>query len=258
MSLLKDFPSRPSLLHRLRPIYHSSACLSSLRKPSLNCSTRLFFSSILPLTPGRIRVKGPRRLRSFGPGPLRPTAPPNSTAPPSPIPSLFLHTTATKRTVSSPISTAMAEAQAQAQTQVLEQLASQVQGLSLGSIAETYPNSYPKINPLDLWRAHICNVLSGISGVSTEIISRAISWTSGLDKGDFIVAVPALRVKGAKPDVLAAEWVSKVFSLLTLQPLPRLYYLTDTFTISGPKMTLSSRSLWPMPISWLSLSRRSP
>ena len=32
----------------------------------------------------------------------------------------------------------------------------------------------------------------------------------GFEKGDLIVAVPALRVKGRKPDELAAEWSEKV------------------------------------------------
>lgn len=114
---------------------------------------------------------------------------------------------------------------AMAQAASIDQIAGQIQGLSLDSVAKTYPDIYPKINPLDLWRAHISNVLAGISGVPTDLVYRAISWTQGLDKGDFVLAVPALRIKGAKPDVLANEWVSKViptyavksvFSILTM------------------------------------------
>ncbi|VUC34007.1 unnamed protein product, partial [Clonostachys rosea] len=98
---------------------------------------------------------------------------------------------------------------AMADSAAVEQLASKVQGLSLDSVKQTYPSTFPKVNPLDLWRAHISNVLHGISGVSTDIVYRAIQWTQGLDKGDFTLAVPALRVKGQKPDVLAAEWGAK-------------------------------------------------
>ena len=97
-----------------------------------------------------------------------------------------------------------------AEATAIEKLAGQVQGLSLDTVAQTYPTIYPKVNPLDLWRAHISNTLSNLSGVSTDIVYRAVSWTSGLDKGDFIVAVPALRIKGAKPDALASEWADKV------------------------------------------------
>jgi arginyl-tRNA synthetase len=99
-----------------------------------------------------------------------------------------------------------------AETQVhdVDQLAGQVEGLSLDSVANAFPDCFPRDNLLDLWRAHISNVLGDISGVSKDIIYRAIAWTSGLDKGDFMIPVPALRVKGAKPDVLANEWISKV------------------------------------------------
>lgn len=92
----------------------------------------------------------------------------------------------------------------------VEQLASQVQGLSLGSLAADYPSARPDVNPLDLWRAHISNVLAKITGVDTAIIFPVIAWTQTLDKGDFILPVPALRIKGAKPDALAEEWASKV------------------------------------------------
>lgn len=92
----------------------------------------------------------------------------------------------------------------------LDQLSSLVEGLSLDSIAQLYPSAHPEINPLDFYRAHLSNVLATISGVATATIYPAVNWTSGLDKGDFIVAVPALRIKGTKPDILAAEWAEKV------------------------------------------------
>jgi arginyl-tRNA synthetase len=121
-----------------------------------------------------------------------------------------------------------------ADTAAVEQLASKVQGLSLDSVKQTYPGTFPKINPLDLWRAHISNVLHGISGVSTDIIYRAIQWTQGLDKGDFTLAVPALRVKGQKPDVLAAEWGAKVeieFSRRCQQHVRKERQTADNFLV---------------------------
>lgn len=93
----------------------------------------------------------------------------------------------------------------------LDKLTSLVNGLSLDSVTEKYPQAHPEINPLDLYRAHLSNVLAGISGVDTQIIYPAINWTTGLDKGDFVLAVPALRIKGQKPDALATKWAEEVY-----------------------------------------------
>lgn len=97
-----------------------------------------------------------------------------------------------------------------AQMNIMDQLAQRVEGLSLAGLAQKYPTAHPEINPLDLYRAHLSDVMSKISGVETSIIYPVVMWTQGLDKGDFVVAVPALRIKGQKPDVLAQEWAEKV------------------------------------------------
>ncbi|KAK4071247.1 uncharacterized protein Triagg1_6278 [Trichoderma aggressivum f. europaeum] len=91
----------------------------------------------------------------------------------------------------------------------IDKLTSLVNGLTLDSVTEKYPQAHPEINPLDLYRAHLSNVLAGISGVDTQIIYPAINWTTGLDKGDFVLAVPALRIKGEKPDALATKWAGE-------------------------------------------------
>lgn len=91
----------------------------------------------------------------------------------------------------------------------IDKLTSLVNGLTLDSVTEKYPQAHPEINPLDLYRAHLSNVLAGISGVDTSIIYPAINWTTGLDKGDFVLAVPALRIKGEKPDALATKWAGE-------------------------------------------------
>jgi arginyl-tRNA synthetase len=92
----------------------------------------------------------------------------------------------------------------------MEQLAQQVDGMSLGAMAEQYPNCHPELNPFDFYRAHLSNILAGITGVEPKIIYPALSWTSSLDKGDLILAAPALRVKGQKPDELVKQWAEKV------------------------------------------------
>ncbi|KAF5007232.1 hypothetical protein FDECE_6426 [Fusarium decemcellulare] len=87
-------------------------------------------------------------------------------------------------------------------------LAGQLQKLGIDKV-ESYPNCHPDTNPVDIYRSHITGILHEITGVDPKIIYPAIQWTQTLDKGDAILAVPALRVKGKKPQELAEEWVSK-------------------------------------------------
>jgi len=79
-------------------------------------------------------------------------------------------------------------------------------------MAEKYANAncHPELNPFDFYRAHLANVLADVTGVDADIVYRALSWTSGLDKGDLMLAAPALRIKGQKPDELVKQWVEKV------------------------------------------------
>jgi len=100
----------------------------------------------------------------------------------------------------------------------IEQLVGKVEGLSLETIAEKYPDCHPEINPFDLYRAHLTNILADITGVDTKIIYPALNWTASLDKGDLTLAVPALRIKGKKPDELAAEWSAKVPAYFLMLP----------------------------------------
>ncbi|EAQ91733.1 arginyl-tRNA synthetase [Chaetomium globosum CBS 148.51] len=92
----------------------------------------------------------------------------------------------------------------------MEQLAQKVEGHgALRPSPTPTPTATPELNPFDFYRAHIANILSGISGVEPKIIFSALSWTASLDKGDLILAAPALRVKGQKPDELAKQWSEK-------------------------------------------------
>ncbi|KAI1434382.1 arginyl-tRNA synthetase [Xylaria sp. CBS 124048] len=77
----------------------------------------------------------------------------------------------------------------------------------LGSL-DKYPNCYPEVNPQDLHRAHITSILHKITGVDSTIIYNALQWTLALDKGDLVLAIPALRVKG-KPAELGAQWLEQ-------------------------------------------------
>lgn len=106
---------------------------------------------------------------------------------------------------------------AMAQQNSMQQLWRLAEGLSLDSVAAEFPQAHPEHNPHDVYRAHLSNVISRISGVEPKTIFPVVMWTSGLDKGDFVVAVPALKVKNQKPNVLASEWASKVLCWHTVR-----------------------------------------
>ena len=92
-------------------------------------------------------------------------------------------------------------------------LAAKLKSLSVSPLHK-FPNCYPEINPVDVYRAHLTEVLTEVTGVDGAIIYPALQWTQTLEKGDLVLPVPALRVKGKKPPELAAEWVEKVCSIL--------------------------------------------
>jgi arginyl-tRNA synthetase len=104
-------------------------------------------------------------------------------------------------------------------------------------LVDKMPNCYPDINPVDIYRAHITSIMHDITGVDKSIIYPALQWTATVDKGDLMLAIPALRVKG-KPDDLGKQWLDKVlyscngvcWRIATADPPP-----------SGPK-PLSSKS----------------
>ncbi|ODQ58680.1 hypothetical protein WICANDRAFT_63186 [Wickerhamomyces anomalus NRRL Y-366-8] len=72
-----------------------------------------------------------------------------------------------------------------------------------------YEGSYPEYNTVDLLRNYITQELSKISGVEPKLIFPALEWTNTLDRGDLLIPIPRLRIKGAKPQELATEWAEK-------------------------------------------------
>ncbi len=89
-------------------------------------------------------------------------------------------------------------------------LSEKLKSLSLAEPLPKYPNCFPEVNPVDIYRAHLTSILTEVTGVEASIIYPALQWTQTLEKGDLVLPVPALRVKGKKPPELAAEWVKKV------------------------------------------------
>ena len=98
-----------------------------------------------------------------------------------------------------------------AMTTPKEMLAGKLNSLRVAPL-HIYPNCHPEINPVDIYRAHLTNILADVTGVDAAIIYPALQWTQTLEKGDLVLPVPALRVKGKKPPELAAEWAEKVCS----------------------------------------------
>lgn len=70
-------------------------------------------------------------------------------------------------------------------------------------------SSFPAHNPVDLVRNHIAEQLAPISGADPAVIFQALDCPNTLDKGDLIVPVPRLRLKGIKPADAAKEWAAK-------------------------------------------------
>ncbi|KAI9679624.1 MAG: hypothetical protein M1829_001586 [Trizodia sp. TS-e1964] len=107
--------------------------------------------------------------------------------------------------------------------------------LSLGiSKVSQFPNSFPELNPVDIYRSHIAETLAPIAGVDEKLVYQALSWTATLDQGDLSLPVAAMRVKGKKPTDLAIEWAEKYpESPLVLKPVASGAFIKFYFT-PGP------------------------
>lgn len=101
-----------------------------------------------------------------------------------------------------------------------EEVSQKLANLGLTTPLASYPNCYPQVNPFDVYRAHITTILTEITGVDPAIIYQSLQWTQTLEKGDLVLPVPALRVKGKKPDELAKEWAEKVRFECAANPQP--------------------------------------
>ena len=91
----------------------------------------------------------------------------------------------------------------------MEDLTSRLRAFGISRLT-SYPNCNPESNPVDIYRSHITDHLAGITGVDTSIIYPAVQWPPSLDKGDLVLAVPALRIKSKKPTELAQDFASQV------------------------------------------------
>jgi arginyl-tRNA synthetase len=93
----------------------------------------------------------------------------------------------------------------------MEQLTASVQAFGLNEVPQLDKlATFPTYNQIDIYRAHIAELLAPITGVASEQIYPLLQWTQILEYGDLMLPVPALRIKGKKPDALAVEIKEKV------------------------------------------------
>jgi len=97
------------------------------------------------------------------------------------------------------------------QHQTLDRLTQTLSKFGVTEVSQ-FPNAYPAFNPVDIYRAHITDLLQPITGADPKVIYQAIQWTQTLDKGDCVLPVPALRLKGKKPDEIAKKILEEVCS----------------------------------------------
>lgn len=71
---------------------------------------------------------------------------------------------------------------------------------------EPFADSHPQFNPVDVLRNYITNELHRLSNVSKDIIFSALDSPNALEKGDLLVPLPRLRLKGVNPKEKALEW----------------------------------------------------
>ncbi|KAL1627868.1 arginyl-tRNA synthetase [Diplodia seriata] len=95
-----------------------------------------------------------------------------------------------------------------AQAPSVDDVAATLKNFGLSDVPKA-PNTHPELNAFDIYRSHITELLSQASGVDPKIIYPTLQWTQSLEKGDLTLAVPALRLKGKKPDELAKEIAEK-------------------------------------------------
>ena len=91
---------------------------------------------------------------------------------------------------------------------------------TMTSIQTKQLESFHAVNPLDRYRQHIAELLVPMVGVPAEDIIPRLQTTNTQDKGDLMLAVPSLRLKGKNPGELAAEWAEKFpYSELVEKPV---------------------------------------
>jgi arginyl-tRNA synthetase len=72
-----------------------------------------------------------------------------------------------------------------------------------------FPNCYPEYSPLDAYKIHVSERVAKIAGVEPAVVYPALQRARVPEQGDLNLAVPALRIKGAKPQETGAKIVEQ-------------------------------------------------
>jgi hypothetical protein len=99
-------------------------------------------------------------------------------------------------------------------------------------------------NPFDFYRAYISDVLAGITDLDATDVIRAVQRPQTLEKGDCIIAAPALRIKGKKPDEVATTISNNVCAIFRAQTIKLMYLAVPRDAIC--RETHCSRHLYPV------------
>jgi hypothetical protein len=99
----------------------------------------------------------------------------------------------------------------------MEKFSSKLAALGIHELP-SLPSAYPDDNPLDAFRLHIAERLAHLAGVTPEAVFSGLDRPAKPDMGDFVIAVPRLRIKGAKPNELAEKWQAEVIKPPSLLP----------------------------------------
>jgi arginyl-tRNA synthetase len=108
---------------------------------------------------------------------------------------------------------------------IMEDLTNTLKTLGLDTVPQQ-PNTYPALNPFDIYRSHITELLAPISSVDKDVIYRSLSWTAKPEHGDLQLAVPALRLK-KKPDEMKA-FTQELADKFPESPLVKKPLVTNT------------------------------
>ena len=82
-------------------------------------------------------------------------------------------------------------------TQTVDQLAAELKDLGISGVPRQ-PNTYPELNPMDIYRSHITENLSPLTGVDSKIVYSALQWTQTLALGRSGISSASTQVKRKK------------------------------------------------------------
>ncbi|KAF1973886.1 arginyl-tRNA synthetase [Bimuria novae-zelandiae CBS 107.79] len=93
-------------------------------------------------------------------------------------------------------------------TKSLEALAAKLKPLGLNEVPAE-PNTYPALNPFDLYRSHVTELLAQSTGIDSKIIYPTLQRTVKTEHGDLQMAAAALRQKRKDMKEFAKEVADK-------------------------------------------------